>query len=208
MPVQLVDHDVEKMGQELASCLAPGGEDYDHPHAAMYDLAWYVFTEMANNVRQHSRGLGYAAAQTMRSEGLVRLAIADNGKGIRQSFVDAGLPWSHDVNDAEAILKALTSKISSKGRPTNEGVGLTLVSGLVKQAHGWLLVVSGRGVVILKPGGEPNVSVLPSGASFDGTLVVAAFRQQHVKNFADLLHEAKVKAGLLQIRPSVGNFKT
>lgn len=208
VPVQLVDHDVEKMGHELAACLAPGGEDYEHPCAALYDLAWYVFTEMANNVRQHSRGLGYASAQVTRSEGLVRLAIADNGKGIRQSFVDAGLPWSQGISDSEAILKAFISKISSKGRPTNEGVGLTLVAGLVKQAHGWLLVVSGTGVVILKPGGEPMVSELPGGASFEGTLVVTAFKQKDVKNFADLLHEAKVKAGLLQNRPFSGNFKS
>jgi hypothetical protein len=207
VPVRLVDHDVEGMGKDMAACLAPGGEEMEHPHAALYDLAWYVFTETANNARQHSRGLGYAAAQVTRSEGLVRLAIADNGKGIRQSFVDAGLPWAKGLSDGQAILKALEPKVSSKGRPTNEGVGLTLVAGLVRQARGWLLVVSGSGVVRLRAGGEPEVETLPSGGRFEGTLVVTAFRQQDVCNFAGLLHDAKVQAGLLRSGGHTGIFK-
>jgi hypothetical protein len=123
VPVQLVDHDVEKMGHEMAACMAPGGDDYEHPHASLYDLAWYVFTETANNARQHSRGLGYTAAQVNRSEGLVRLAVADNGKGIRQSFIDAGLSWAEELTDGEAVLKALEPKVSSKGRPHQRGCG-------------------------------------------------------------------------------------
>jgi hypothetical protein len=207
VPVQLVDHDVEKMGHDMAACMAPGGDDYEHPHASLYDLAWYVFTETANNARQHSRGLGYAAAQVTRSEGLVRLAVADNGKGILQSFIGAGLPWAQDLNEGEAILKALEPRVSSKGRPTNEGVGLTLVSGLVQQTRGWLLVVSGTGVVRLKPGNAPEVQLLPDGGRFDGTLVITAFRQADVTNFASLLHDAKFQAGLLRIGVPSGTFK-
>lgn len=60
MPVQLVDHDVDRMGDEMACCLAPGGEDYEHPLAAPHNLAWYVFTKTANIARPHSRGFDYA----------------------------------------------------------------------------------------------------------------------------------------------------
>lgn len=197
------------MGHELAACLAPGGEDFDHPLASLYDLAWYVFTEIANNARQHSLGMGYAAGQAARAEGLVRLAIGDNGKGIKSSFINAGLEWADDATDGEAILKALEPKMSSKGRPTNEGVGLTLVSELARQTRGWLLVVSGRGVVILKPG-FPNaeVSVLPDDGCYAGTLVAAVFRQQDIRDFADLLHNAKVRAGLLSTGPSTATFSS
>jgi ABC-type transporter Mla MlaB component len=31
VPVRLVDHDVTQLGREMTGCLAPGGEDYDHP---------------------------------------------------------------------------------------------------------------------------------------------------------------------------------
>jgi ABC-type transporter Mla MlaB component len=79
VPVRVIDHRVTEMGNDLATCLAPGGEVFEHPMADLYDLAWYVFTEMANNVRQHSRGVGYVSAQVNRTEGLVRLALADNG---------------------------------------------------------------------------------------------------------------------------------
>lgn len=206
VPVHLVDHNVEEMGHQMAACLAPGGDDFDHAHAPLYDLAWYVFTETANNARQHSKGLGYAAAQVMRSEGLVRLAIADNGKGIRRSFVDAGLPWVAGMTDGDAILKAMEPKVSSRGQPTNEGVGLTLISGLVRQARGWLLVVSGSGVVTLKPGGEPTVRNLPGDERYEGTLVVSAFRQQGVIDFAGLLERAKVQAGLLHSGGQAGKF--
>lgn len=207
MPVQLIDFDVHRMGDEMASCLAPGGEDYDHPLESLYSLAWYVFTETANNARQHSRGLGYAAAQVARAEGLVRLAVGDNGKGIRQSFIDAGLDWAGEMTDGEAILKALEPKVSSRGRPTNEGVGLTLVSGLVKQTKGWLLVVSGTGVIRLAPGRKPEVQTLPEGGRFQGTLVVTAFRQRDVTDFAGLLHDAKIEAGLLRRSVQAGTFQ-
>ena len=206
VPVKLVEHDVERTGREMALCLAPGGDDYAHPLAALYDLAWYVFTETANNTRQHSQGLGYAAAQVMRSEGLVRIAIADNGRGIRQSFLDAGLPWAPGMTDAEAILKAFEPKVSSKGRPTNEGVGLTLVTGLVRQSRGWLLVVSGSGVVRIAPDGVPASGELPGGACFPGTIVVTAFRQKSLTDFAGLLHQAKVQSGLLQSAGAAGKF--
>lgn len=207
VPVQLLERDVETMGREIAACLAPGGDDYDHTNAALYDLAWYVFTETANNARQHSGGLGYAAAQVNRSEGLVRIAIADNGKGIRQSFIDAGLQWAGEVSDGDAILKALEPKVSSRGRPTNEGVGLTLVAGLVRQAGGWLLIVSGSGVLTMKGGECPRLEVLPSGGVYPGTLVVAVFRQAAIRDFAVLLHEAKIQAGLLRPAGASGKFQ-
>ncbi len=206
MPVQLIDYEVDRMGNAMASCLAPGGDDWEHPLEALHSLAWYVFTETANNARQHSRGFGYAAAQVARTEGLVRLAVGDNGKGIRQSFVDAGLSWAADMTDAEAILKALEPKISSRGRPTNEGVGLTLVSGLVKQTRGWLLVVSGTGVVRLRPDRHPEMLTLPDDGHFAGTLVISAFRQKDVTDFASLLHKAKFEAGLLRQNVQSGTF--
>lgn len=208
MPVKLIEHDVERMGNEMACCLAPGGDEYEHPLEALHSLAWYVFTETANNSRQHSRGFGYAAAQVARSEGLVRLAVGDNGMGIRQSFKSAGLPWADELTDGEAILKALEPKVSSRGRPTNEGVGLTLVSGLVKHTRGWLLVVSGAGAVRLGPGRSPEMLTLPDGGRFPGTLVITAFRQKDVTDFASLLHDAKVEAGLLRRNVQSGTFKT
>lgn len=198
LPVRLIEHPVETMGHDLAACLAPGGEEYGHALADLYDLAWYVLTETSNNVRQHSRGLGYVAAQVTRTEGLVRLALADNGVGILKSF--QGFDWSKEMTDAEAIRKALEARISSKGSPTNEGVGLTLVTEMVRLTKGWLMIVSGTGALKIRGGQAPETLVLPEGAYYQGTLVVMTFRQEdiRVRDYAALLHEAKTDAGLLQ----------
>lgn len=207
VPVQPIEHPVEAMGNELAACLAPEENAHADTFEELYDLAWYVFTEVANNVRQHSLGRGYVAAQVNHSEGLIRIAIADNGKGIRQSFVDAGLDWASAASCEDSILRALQPKVSSKGSPTNEGVGLTLVSGLVRQTNGWLLVVSGDGFVQLRPGHAPEPGKLPGNAHFRGTLVVTAFRQEEVLDFARLLHDAKIESGLLQAPASQIKFR-
>ncbi len=111
VPVRLVDHRVDDMGHDIAACLAPGGEDFGHPNADLYEFSWYVLTEVANNIRQHSGGVGFASAQVNRQEGFVRIALADNGMGIRRSFQNAGLPWSAQVTDVEAIRKALEPRI-------------------------------------------------------------------------------------------------
>lgn len=198
VPVRLLDHHVDGMSQDVAACLAPGGEDYDHPMSGLYDLASYVLTETANNVRQHSGGIGYVAAQATRAEGMVRLALADNGMGILQTFRDAGFPWAKDVDDPEAIRKALEPRVSCKAGEPNEGVGLTLVSGLARLTQAWLMIVSGTGVLRIKPESDPVLSELPDGGHYQGTLVAMTFPEREAHDFARLLHNAKVESGLLR----------
>jgi len=207
MPVRLVDHKVEEMGSDLAGCIAPGGEDYEHPMSDLYEIAWYVFTEIANNIRQHSGGLGFAAAQANRREGLVRFTLADNGMGILDSFRYAGLAWSKELDDCGAISKALEPKVSSKAGEQNQGVGLTLVSGLTRLLEGWLLIVSGTGVLRIAKGNTPNLSQLPHNGRYDGTLIALTIRQDMAADFPRLLHNAKINAGLLRTDHPSGNFQ-
>jgi hypothetical protein len=127
VPVKLVDVDVTELGKEMAGCLAPGGEDYGHPMAGLYDFSNYVITEIANNARQHSAGLGYAAAQMTRAEAMVRIALADNGMGILRSLQLVEFPESDRMSDTDAIQKALEPLVSSKSGDPNEGVGLSRI---------------------------------------------------------------------------------
>jgi hypothetical protein len=208
VPVRQIEPDTNKMGDEIASCIAPGGEEYDHPMAHLHSLAFYVFTEVANNVRQHSRGEGFIAAQVTRKDGFVRLALADNGRGILKSFQDAGFEWSEKMNHVDAVSKALEARISSSVSPVNEGVGLTLVTGLALLMKAWLLIVSGDGVFTVNPQGKTRRIDLPEGGFYQGTLMGVSFPQNAVIDFADMLHTAKVKAGLLQDSFVGINFKT
>jgi hypothetical protein len=206
-PVRLVDHRTEEMGNQMAACLAPGGEEYEHPLAGLYDLSYYVLTEVANNIRQHSAGLGFASAQVSRGEGLVRLALADNGIGIRGSLQFAGVPLIDQMSDPAVIRMALEPRVSCKSGDPNEGVGLTLVSELAQLTKAWLLIVSGRGAVRVVAGSEPQMSELPNGRCFPGTLIAMTFRQTSARNYPQLLHDAKVRAGLLRTRGAMGRFQ-
>ena len=198
VPVKLVGVDVTELGRQIAGCLAPGGEDYDHPMAGLYDISNYVITETANNARQHSAGLGYAAAQLTRAEAMVRIAVADNGMGILRSLQLVEFPESDRMSDTNAILKALQPRVSSKPGDPNEGVGLTLVANLTRLAKGWLVIVSGAGVVSISRDGRIVSDVLPDAGYYRGTLVGGIFPQDTTRDFADLLTRAKIEAGLLR----------
>jgi len=189
------------MSKDVAACLAPGGDDFGHPASPLYDLAAYVIGELGDNVRQHSLGTGYVAAQVNPGEAMVRLAVADNGHGIRESFIDAGLAWSHGLSDAAAIKKALEPRVSSKGEPVNQGVGLTLVTGLARHTQAWVLIVSGTGIVQMDPDGQVKESSLPSGCFYHGTLVTLTFLHGKLQDFPTLMDAAKQEAGLLAKRP-------
>ncbi|MCW0221020.1 MAG: ATP-binding protein [Prosthecobacter sp.] len=198
VPVQKVDHPVDKLGDEMAECLAPGGSEHGHAMADLWDFAWYVMTETGNNVRQHSLGTGYATAQVTLADSMVKLAIADNGKGILKTFQDAELEWSFDMSDEEAIVKALQPRVSSKFGPNNEGVGLTLVSNFIQLTGGWLGVLSGTGLASVKKGGSIQSLTLPHGAKYTGTLIAIAVGKENIGEYAKLLIDAKIKAGLLE----------
>jgi hypothetical protein len=207
MPVRPVSHPIEAMGHEVAACLAPGGEEYEHPLSGLYEMIWYALTEMGNNIRQHSGGAGFASAQVNPREGLVRLALADNGMGILRSFQIIDVPWSLNASDAEAISKALESRISCKSGEPNEGVGLTLVSALVSLMRGWLLVVSGSGVLKTSRDGRHSLEELPDGGYYHGTLVAMSFPPSAASDFAGLLQEAKVKKEVLPRGPGRATFE-
>jgi len=206
MPLRLVEYPTEILGREMAACVAPGGDDYEHPLSWLYDMVFYVLTETANNVRQHSNGLGFACAQVNRQEGLVRLAIADNGKGIRRSFIDAGFSWAEPLDDAASIAQALSPRVSCKGSPTNEGVGLTLISEVARLSKAWMLLVSGTGVCQLSPSGDIKYNSLPENGIYHGTLCVLTFPQIMGQQFSEMLYEAKGHAGLLHMGGQSGRF--
>jgi len=208
VPVRPITHNVDEIGTEVASCIAPGGEEYEHPLAELHSLAFYVLTETANNVRQHSRGQGFTAAQVSGNDGLVKIALADNGRGILRSFQDAEFAWSHGLSHGDAIAKALESRISSCGAPRNEGVGLTLVSGLARLMNAWLLIVSGDGVLQISPSQATLITTLPKSGTYNGTLIGLTFDQKAVYDFPDLLERAKVEAGLLRNAMVRINFKS
>ena len=207
VPLEPITHRVDDLGAQVAACIAPGGEDYDHPNAGLYDAAWYLVTEMANNVQQHSRGSGFVAAQTTLADGYVRIAISDCGCGIPASLTDAGFQWAQGLADEDIIEQALVARVSSKGRPSNEGVGLTLSSRIVDLMGGHMLVASGAGTVIRGGGPELRKSPLLGGCRLPGTLVALSFRRSAAANFDAKLHNAKELETLLRDSKNAATFQ-
>lgn len=54
---------------------------------------------------------------------MVKIAVCDHGIGIRQSLKEGRNDLPDDITDGGSILKALDARVSSKGQPSNEGVG-------------------------------------------------------------------------------------
>ena len=198
VPVKNVIHQTDEMASEVAGCLAPGGEEFDHPNAELFDMITYVLTEVGNNIRQHSSGTGYAAAQVHGHEGMIRMAFADNGMGILKSFRMVEESWSMQATDVEAIARALKPRVSCKAGPPNEGVGLTMVSSVVSKIGGALLVVSGTGMAKFPIGGGSSFETFPEGSSYQGTLVAMTFPERAARRFTEALKQAKDDAGILQ----------
>jgi signal transduction histidine kinase len=197
VPVCEVGSQSDEMAASVAECLSPFGDDLDSPAFDLNEAIQYMLTEIANNVRQHSRGRGFVSAQLRSSEGLVRLAIADNGIGILESFRAAGFDWAAKCDHAAAIEQALQPRVSSRGRPTNEGVGLSTTIKLAELYGGWFAVISGNGCVRGWPGKAPVCESLPPGTRYQGTLLTLALRAEQVREYPEMLSRAKIALGIL-----------
>jgi len=207
LPLRPITHQVEELSNEIASCIAPGGDEFSHPNAGLYDTAFYLISEIANNVRQHSKGQGYVTLQTTKTDGFIRIAIADGGCGIPQSLSDAGLTWTQELSDEDIIEQALVARVTSKGQPANEGVGLTLTSQIVDLMGGHILIASNGGRVMRDYNMQPKKEPFDGGCCFPGTLVAMTFRRNEAEHFDEKLHKAKLLNNLLQSVTNQATFR-
>lgn len=206
IPLEEIPVDTDELAARFAACIAPGGEDYEHPLAGLYDTAFYLITELANNVRQHSMGTGYLVAQTTQLDGFVRIAIADCGKGIPEVLRSSGLTANETLSDNESILRALEPKVSSRGQPTNEGVGLTLSARVTQLLGGAVMINSRKGIIICDKDDHRRGITSLGGAGFPGTLVTLVIPKADAHDFHTRLEAAKNQEGLLRFPGKTANF--
>ncbi len=119
----------------------------DHLSYAPQDISLFLgaFTEVAQNILDHSGDWGYAAAQIYRTKQGVpfaALSVGDLGVGIRQTLSSR---YPHiKANDVIAIRKAFDPAAS---RFDGRGWGLTQVRSITEKYNGTLWVRSGAGLV-------------------------------------------------------------
>lgn len=204
VPIKPLTGEIEPIATDIATCIAPElADSFDPEESGFYDYIEYSVSELGNNVFQHSQGKGFVASQYYQSNDLTRIAIADTGIGIKNSFQATGSPhWREGMDDIEAIKKALEPEVSSRTHlggllgSENAGVGLTLLCELAVRTSGTYTIASGSGFVTPKFTG-----IFKEGNGFNGTLCSIVFKRKAVKNFTTLLYQAKLDFGLIRNNP-------
>ncbi len=203
---------VGPLSTSIAACAFPSLADSDDPEiTGPFDVVEYASSELILNVQQHSRGVGYVSAQVYPSSGLVRIAIADSGMGIRQSFEETHPPgWHSSYDDLDALTFALKPRVSSKmhlqassygNAQTNAGVGLSILKELAKLTDGIFTLASGNGFHQENHNQfspfSPLITKHRLPNPFLGTLCSLELSQKKLLNHQEMLMNAKVSLGLM-----------
>ncbi|TQK27967.1 ATP-binding protein [Arthrobacter sp. SLBN-53] len=126
----------------------------------------YVLAELVRNTLEHSGPphAAFVAAQVIRTDGRLAVAVADAGIGIRKSITR----FHAAKDDQEAIVKAFEPGISGAtvtfgGNENNGGAGLFFMKAMATMARCHMVAVSGD--TAMKLGRRPKgsgISVQPS----------------------------------------------
>ena len=141
--------DTDLLASTIADCLLQEQSGSWNPEeTGAYDLLFYSITELANNVLQHSRGKGYCFVQKYPKKNYLRIAIADDGIGIKNSLIDT--PYFKE-KAVEAIAEAIKPRVSGSthktiGESVNFGVGLAILTKLSSLLGGYFSIYSDDGL--------------------------------------------------------------
>jgi anti-sigma regulatory factor (Ser/Thr protein kinase)/anti-anti-sigma regulatory factor len=130
-------------------------------------------SEVVENVFYHAESPvdALVSAQAYKKKKRTELVIADTGRGIREAL-EASPDYKGQVdNDCSAIRLALEKNVTNTGDPFR-GIGLWVVSEVIRRNEGELLVLSNEGGVRIGPEYDKNVM----DHFWPGTLVVLEFR--------------------------------
>jgi anti-sigma regulatory factor (Ser/Thr protein kinase) len=199
---------VPQLCGEMAACVFPDlAESSDPEQTGPYDMLEFAASELINNVIQHARGPGYAAVQVYPQSGLVRIAVADCGIGIRRSFEESQPPfWDPAMSHLDAVRTALQPRVSSKmhlsqawGETINAGVGLSVLKQVARNADGLFTLISGNGFFqhnhLEKRRLPTELTMLES---YSGTICAIQLSKQKLGNLQQILQTSKNEIGLLR----------
>lgn len=192
---QIAGANSNQLATEVAEFFAPEQAELDDPNfTGIYDYIWFAFSELINNVMQHSHGQGFYFAQKYKTRNIFRFAIADDGIGIRESL--KGTPYIRDTH-LESIQEAIKPRISGRawrfsGESPNAGVGLSVLIEIAKITGGDFFILSGDGLCSSKGDWTLNNEIHGTVCGF--TFPLSALDQQSF--FNTVLHTAKINLKL------------
>ncbi|HEV2886090.1 MAG TPA: hypothetical protein VGX49_04205 [Jatrophihabitans sp.] len=142
------------------------GYDADIAHALYTALA-----EIGSNVCEHSGTVGFMAAQTLRSQRVLRFAVADAGVGLLGTLAGQGAE-----DDRMAITMALSG--TSRNQGPGRGTGLPTAVSVVSRLGGAVLLASGSALATANARGRRHGELAQPfvGTMFEGWVPVTAAR--------------------------------
>ncbi|GAB4346420.1 MAG: hypothetical protein OHK0038_26600 [Flammeovirgaceae bacterium] len=147
VPIRTVETraEVDKFSNELITVLNKDFENYDSEDV---DFFKYILSELLNNAVDHGESFAVVSAQKFPKLNEFEISVVDAGLGFYQTIKRA----YEDVNDdVEAIKEALKKGVTGAktylyaGSTRNVGRGLYVISQMVKDSEGELLILSGKG---------------------------------------------------------------
>jgi hypothetical protein len=142
------------------------GHDADIAHALHTALA-----EIGANVCEHSGTVGFMAAQTLPSQGVLRFAVADAGVGLLGTLAGQGAE-----DDRMAVTMALSG--TSRKQGPGHGTGLPTAVTVVSRLGGEVLLASGSEVTTANARGRRHAELAScfAGTMFEGWVPVTGAR--------------------------------
>lgn len=190
--------DVDRIASEISRCTLPD----THPEDDVYRLLQYAAGELLSNAKYHSGGRAFVSAQFFPARNLVRIAVADDGMGIRQSFLATSREGEADTAD-NAIRLALQPQVSSAllrpnpnpyaGR-NHRGVGLSITRILAEKAFGQLTIATEDGWFD-EIRGKEQVRPYPP-VFLPGTLVAVTLHRDQIADYAAMHASAMSEIGM------------
>lgn len=132
-----------------------------------------ALAEVGGNVCDHSRSVGFMAAQTIAEHGVLRFAVADAGVGLLGTLADRG------ATDDRTALRMALSGTSSSDLP-GHGTGLPRTVDIVSALGGEILLASGTAATRATGRGRRHHE-LPNrftGTIFEGAVPATAGRHR------------------------------
>ena len=190
--------DVDRIASDIARCTLPDAP----PEDDVFRLLQYAAGELLSNAKYHSGGRAYVCAQFFQARNLVRIAVADDGIGIRESFINTTRETEASTADA-AIRLALQPQVSSAllrpsphpyGGQNHRGVGLTITRILANEAGGQLTIATEDGWFDERLGTELDRPRQP--IFFPGTLVAITLHRDQIADYAAMHAGAMTQIGM------------
>lgn len=141
--------DVNQIASEITRCVFPVADFEDD----VFRMLQYAAGELLSNAKYHSGGRAFVCAQFYPDRNTVRIAVADDGIGIRESFLGT-LRESEAATPDAAIRLALLPQVSSAllrpnpnpySSQNHRGVGLSITRILARESYGQMSIVTEDG---------------------------------------------------------------